>query len=641
MSSIYSRIELGPQGEIRGQIFAADAPHVIRTLEILLDDQICGTVICDLPGVNGGKNGFEITLPLRQMRFAPNARLSFRDKASGERLDRPRPVPEAWRALELRDPSISGYVENVTEDGRVTGWVWAPAAPAERLVITLMVDDQPVMSSTASFDRADLREAGIGDGKYGFDCTLPWELIANQRQSRVSVRATPMLIPFGKTVLLRRDQGSKLEDRLAAAEAELKRVKAEFTATREALAQAGLAARTQLFSTIGAFFTELAQSAAKGEIPALASRRGLSLADFTARFPRLRLDPPAEPPEARILIPALGSIETLVGAIEAVHKSGADRRAEVMIFDDGSIEEAVLLPAVLRHLRVLRLLPGEEAGRLRGEALLGGAAPVLILLAPPARVEGAWLDLLLAALAEENVAVAGGGLLREDGMFHSTGLVLGGGAGRMQDLGAGHAPAHPVARLRRAVDAVGMGLVAIDRARLAALGGFDPAIADWAAALLHFCLTAQQHQARVLTEPAARAHWLELPDQPLWVRRNFGSPTPPMPQLRARWRQTLQQADAARRGLDRPYRAHLLLVGQPRIEALAGLDCRLSWLNPTQYHEEHRLTGIEAVESWEGLAPDLLWCLDPAQLAPLRAQWGEERVFGPDERARLQERLAG
>jgi hypothetical protein len=227
MSSIYSRVTVSKNGEITGQMFAADAPKIIRVLEILLDDRVCAETFCDLPGVNNGKNGFSITLPLGQMRFAPNARLSFRDKATGHILERPQMLPPEWHAKQLPDPTITGYVDQISDEGRITGWVWAPAAPRERLLITVMADDKPAVSTIACYDRGDLRDAGIGDGKYGFDCVLPWEIFAHQRQIRVSVRATPLLVPFGKSVVLRRDQGARLEDSLIAAEAELNRTRAE------------------------------------------------------------------------------------------------------------------------------------------------------------------------------------------------------------------------------------------------------------------------------------------------------------------------------------------------------------------------------------------------------------------------------
>jgi len=642
VNSIYSRFDFGPQGEIRGQMFAADQPNVIRVLEILVDDLVCAETICDLPGLNGGKNGFDLTLPIGQMRFAPNARINFRDKASGVALDRPRPVPETWRARQLSDPTIVGYVEKITDDGRVTGWVWAPAAPRERLIVTVMVDDEPALTTVASFERVDIREAGIGDGRYAFDCTLAWEKIAHQRQVRVSVRATPMLIPFGKTYVLRRDQGAKLEERLLAAEAELKRVRAECSQLQRQINQGGLAAGTALFETVGAFFTQLAAGAAKGEMPVLTTRRGTTLADLAARYPRLALSAPALSPLARIVIPAVGSIQAVAGCLEALLHSGADRRAEVMLFDDGSVDDAALLPALVRNLRYLRLLPGEDAGRLRNEAMLSGGAPAVILLAPSARVEGPWLDLLLDALDQApDIAAVGAGLLREDGLFHSTGLLLGEGAARMIDIGGGLPATAPAARVRRACDALGLGCVAIRTALLEKLGGFDPALTDWSSALLNFSLAARSRELRVLVEPAATAHWPDLLDQPIWVRRNLGSSNPPMPQLRLRWKQLIQAADAEKRGLDRLFLGHVLLVGENRhVELLASLGYRVSvldtgadgsnWRRPSD-DETWRRLGVEIVPDMTASTARVVWLSDASQLAAVKAALPNARLWlGPN-----------
>ena len=634
MSSIYSRIDFGPQGQIRGQMFAADQPNVIRVLEILLDDQVCAQAICDLPGINNGKNGFDITLPLGQMRFAAGARIGFRDKATGAEIERPRPVPDAWRARQLSDPTIAGYLEQITDDGRVAGWVWAPAAPKERLIVTVMLDDQPVLTTIAAFDRADIREAGIGDGKYAFECTLPWELIANQRVVRVSVRATPMLIPFGKTFVLRREQGAKLEERLLAAEAELKRVRAECGQLQRQINQAGLAAGAALFETVGAFFTQLAAGAGKGEIPVLSSRRGTTLADLAARYPRLALAAPPAPPVARIVIPAAGSIETITACIEAVLNSGADRRAEVVLFDPGTVEEVALLPSLVRNLRYLRLLPGEDAGRLRNEALLSSAAPAVILLAPSARVEGAWLDLLLDALNQApEVAAAGAGMLREDGLFHSTGLLLGGGAGRLIDIGGGYPPTAPHARVRRDCDALGLGCVAIRASALDKLGGFDPSLTDWSAALLNFSLAARSRELRLLVEPAAKVNWPDLLDQPLWVRPNLGSAIPPMPQLRLRWKQLIRTADAESLGLDRLYRGHVLVVGENKhLALLASLGYRVSVQNAAP-DDALRSQGVEFTSDAAESTASIVWLTDQSMLATIREQLPKARLWcGPDWR---------
>jgi len=635
VSSIYSRIDFGPNGEIRGQMFAADEPKIIRTLEILLDGAVVAQTICDLPGVNNGKNGFDLTLPLGQMRFAPNARFSFRDQATGAEIERPRPVPDAWRARQLPDPTIAGYVEHITEDGRVSGWVWAPAAPKERLIVTVMLDDQPVLTTVAAFDRADIRNAGIGDGKYAFDCTLPWELIANQRAVRVSVRATPMLIPFGKTLVLRREPGGKVEERLLAAEAELKRVRAECAQLQRQIDQAGLAAGAALFETVGAFFTQLAAGAAKGEIPVLSSRRGPTLADLAARYPRLALAPPPAPPAARIVIPAVGSVDALAGCLEAVVRSGADRRAEILLFDPGAVEQASYLPALVRNLRYLRLLPGEDAGRLRNEALLSGAAPAVILLAPAARVEGAWLDLLLDALdLGLDIAAVGAGLLREDGVFHSTGMLLGGGASRMIDIGAGFPPTAPHARVRRPCDALGLGCVAIRTAALEQQGGFDPALADWGTALVNFSLAARSRELRLLVEPAARVNWLELPDQPDWITSNLGAAIPPMPQLRLRWKLLIRPADAENRGLDRLYRGHVLVVGEnEHVVLLASLGYRVSVLGSGAVEDDWRRQGIEVISDPTHSTAGVVWITDPAKLDAIKEQVPKARVWcGPDWR---------
>lgn len=629
MSSIYSRIELGPTGEISGELFAADQPGVVRVLEILLDDRPCAETICDLPGVaagDGDRNGFAVTLPLGQMWFNATSRLSFRDKASEELLDRPRAVPDGWRERQMRDHNIAGYLENVTENGLATGWVWAPGAPNERLLVTVLLDDAPVLSTIASIDRADIRGAGIGDGRYGFSCSLPWDAIAHERQVKVSVRATPMMVPFGKSFVLRRDPAEKMESRLLAAEAELKRVRGEFAALKLQMDRSGLAASASLFETVGAFFTSLAAGAAAGEVPVLATRRGASLGDLQARYPKLRLGAPSAAREARVVIPAVGSMDAVVDCLEALVRTGIDRRAEILLFDDGSIEEAALLPALIRNLRYLRVLPGEDASALRNQALLSADAPTVVLLAPAARPQGGWFDLLQDALVD-GVAAVGAGMIRDDGLFHSTGLLLGGGAGRLLDIGAGKLPTAPAAMVRRSCDVLGFGCVALSRDALGKLGGFDATIADWSAALLNFCLTARSDGWRLMTEPAARVDWLELADQPVWFRRHFGSATPPMPHLRLRWKKMIQAADGEKRGLDRGYRAHVL-VADPVAphDTMVELGCRVTVLGLPETDETLRRLGVEFTDDAAASGAGILWVSNPELGATLRQKLPDARI---------------
>ena len=51
---------------------------------------------------------------------------------------------------------------------KVHGWAYDPAAPEARLRAELLLDGEPIGTTTAELFRPDLQTAGIGDGQYGF-----------------------------------------------------------------------------------------------------------------------------------------------------------------------------------------------------------------------------------------------------------------------------------------------------------------------------------------------------------------------------------------------------------------------------------------------------------------------------------------
>src|SRR5579863_4717066 len=51
---------------------------------------------------------------------------------------------------------------------RITGWVWDPQQPQERIALELLDGDTRLAAVRANQFRADLRQAGIGDGRHAF-----------------------------------------------------------------------------------------------------------------------------------------------------------------------------------------------------------------------------------------------------------------------------------------------------------------------------------------------------------------------------------------------------------------------------------------------------------------------------------------
>lgn len=84
------------------------------------------------------------------------------------------PSPEAYIDA-TRETRIIGTLDRA--GSTVEGWVWDRLAPERRLIVEVRLDGRAIISGAADRYRADLREAGFGDGCYGFRFALPAELV--------------------------------------------------------------------------------------------------------------------------------------------------------------------------------------------------------------------------------------------------------------------------------------------------------------------------------------------------------------------------------------------------------------------------------------------------------------------------------
>lgn len=98
-----------------------------------------------------------------------------------------------------------GYLDAV-DARRVVGWAFNPALPNTPLEVELLIDDAPVGTFTADRFRDDLRQAGKGDGRHGFDIPLP-PLSAGEHRVAVRVagstrtlRGSPKVVGGGAAV---------------------------------------------------------------------------------------------------------------------------------------------------------------------------------------------------------------------------------------------------------------------------------------------------------------------------------------------------------------------------------------------------------------------------------------------------------
>lgn len=84
-------------------------------------------------------------------------------------------TPAPAQACEVREAPAPVLVEGLVEfvpPARLTGWAWTPADPERRPRLEILAGGRLVAAIAAEKPRQDLAQAGIGDGRYGFEVDL-------------------------------------------------------------------------------------------------------------------------------------------------------------------------------------------------------------------------------------------------------------------------------------------------------------------------------------------------------------------------------------------------------------------------------------------------------------------------------------
>jgi glycosyltransferase involved in cell wall biosynthesis len=173
----------------RGQIvgWAQDGAEPVH-LRIVVDGATIGDVVADLPrpdvqAANGGalRCGFAYTIPgglppggahmIAVQRSADGAALP----SSPRRLEMAPVAPRAEKA----QPKLRGNLDRADRH-QVAGWAQAGATP---VALQILDNGIPVGRLLANRWRADVAEAGIGDGRHAFEFNFPTPLSATARHS--------------------------------------------------------------------------------------------------------------------------------------------------------------------------------------------------------------------------------------------------------------------------------------------------------------------------------------------------------------------------------------------------------------------------------------------------------------------------
>jgi glycosyltransferase involved in cell wall biosynthesis len=515
-----------PDGLIEGWAWSPDEPDVQRPLLVMIDDVEVARLVADNSradlanaGVGKGHHAFRHMLDPAVLRPGLTSTVMLRDLRTRQQVGGG--VSVQWgAAVRKTAPTearmsrlLHGNLDRVSRDGWVSGWCWYPDYPDEHVELAVLVDDQPVGTMLASNFRPDLQHAGIGDGSHGFSFALPYAALADKGTLKVAVQDAHTGRALSEPITVRLGRMAAAEDRIQDLERQVRLLRGHIEdLTRLGAARDEDRAARELFSTVAAFFTDLAQGeSGRGGAPREFGAAGLAgaLEEVASRYAAITLAAPAEV-SATVFLAATAGFDSLYRCIAALHDAGVDDAADIVVLDDGQHGGyGALLPSVIRNLRYVHL---RDAGSLingRNEAMRDARGALMAFLSPEVRVLPGWLSEIVGTFAREpDAAIVGCRLVREDGLLQHAGLVASEDGG-LRDLGHLAPAERPEHRFMRRVDAVAGLAFAVRREVLREVGGFSDLYRHFGHAVADLCARLRDAGHPILYQPVAAALWVE------------------------------------------------------------------------------------------------------------------------------------
>jgi len=516
-----------PDGTVEGWCWSPDEPALARPVAVLVDGIEMGRLLSDQSrpdlvsaGIGSGRHAFVLRLPKQATPRGITSTVVLRDLRTRRQIGGGVSVqwtggaapPASGGTAAAASRTLHGNLDRVSRDGWVSGWCWYPDLPDEHVELTVLVDDEPVGTMRAANFRPDLQHAGIGDGSHGFSFALPYAALADKGALRVTVQDSRTGTVLGDPITVRLGRMAAAEDRIQDLERQVKLLRGHIEdLTRLGSARDEDRAARELFSTVAAFFHDLAQGGpgrGGGRAFGAAGLAG-ALEEVAARYATLTLAMPAQP-AATLCIAATAGFDALYGCIAALHEAGLDQAADVVVLDNGAQGgAAALLPSVVRNLRYVHLPGGGDLIGGRNELAAAARGALLGFLAPEVRVMPGWLDEIAGTFARDPAAaVVASRLVREDGLLQHAGLLVG-DDGALRDPGHLAAAERPEHRFLRRVDAVAGLAFAVRRDLLLAEGGFSTLYGRFGHAVVDLCARLRRQGHPILYQPVAGALWVE------------------------------------------------------------------------------------------------------------------------------------
>ena len=382
--------------------------------------------------------------------------------------------------------TLLGHLDLVSSESGIAGWAWYPQQPGRRVELEILFGDTLAAVVTADLHRPDVADAGYGDGFCGFSLAMPYAMAAQPREVLVTVRDRQSKKILPQPLLFRQPAVGDALQKIAELEHDIRLLRAT-VAELERRGAADANAARDLFKTVGAFFNGLATSG----VEAAASRSrtlGGAVADVTSGLAPFAF-PLCPAPELSVMVEAGGTAASMHAALRELRGALGSAKAEILLLDPGTCEDAPLLPMVVQNLRYARL-PAQSAALRCNDAMRLASGKAVLYLAAGALPNASIEPLAAKFEARPNTAAIALKLLGPDGESAGAELRFGEFLPRRTGL-----------QNRAPVDAVAPQAFAIRRAAWERLGGLDEGFAAIGPALAEFCLRAKDAGNSVIYEP--------------------------------------------------------------------------------------------------------------------------------------------
>lgn len=177
MRGCFDRLE---SGVAYGWAYDARAPEAAVNVDIFIDGRLAATVPASQPrpdlqsaGIGTGRYGFSFSIP-PEANDGGEHRIDIRHSGLSTSLE------QSPRTHVLIVSQHKGRLDEANENGRIWGWAFDVQRPNARVFVQLFVDGCFIASKAADQPRLDVKPLSGGDGRHGFEFTVPGKFLDNE-----------------------------------------------------------------------------------------------------------------------------------------------------------------------------------------------------------------------------------------------------------------------------------------------------------------------------------------------------------------------------------------------------------------------------------------------------------------------------